>query len=66
MKVLVAGYINKGESAEDAVNAGMELYQAITRNTNAEDEFGISIPDEMIPQIKTIKDIVEFIETSKK
>ena len=31
-----------------------------------EDEFGISIPDEMIPQIKTIKDIVEFIESAKK
>lgn len=30
------------ESAEDAVNAGMELYQAITRNTNSEEEFGIS------------------------
>ncbi|MBE5927255.1 MAG: HAMP domain-containing protein [Lachnospiraceae bacterium] len=30
------------ESADDAVNAGMELYQAITRNTNSEEEFGIS------------------------
>ena len=30
-----------------------------------EDEFGISIPDEAIPQIKTIKDIVEFIESHK-
>ena len=27
-----------------------------------EDEFAVSIPDEMIPQIKTIKDIVEFID----
>ncbi len=31
-----------------------------------EDEFGISIPDESIPTIKTIKDIVEFIEQNKK
>jgi acyl carrier protein len=31
-----------------------------------EDEFRISIPDAMIPQIKTIKDIVEFIESAKK
>ena len=31
-----------------------------------EDEFAVSIPDEMIPQIKTIKDIVDFIETNKK
>ena len=27
-----------------------------------EDEFGISIPDEAIPQIKTINDVVAFIE----
>ena len=31
-----------------------------------EDEFGISIPDEAIPQIKTIKDVVEFIDNNKK
>ena len=31
-----------------------------------EDEFGISIPDEAIPQIKTIKDVVNFIENNKK
>ncbi len=30
-----------------------------------EDEFGISIPDEAIPQIKTIKDLVDFIEKNK-
>ena len=30
-----------------------------------EDEFGISIPDEAIPQIKTIKDVVSFIEENK-
>ena len=31
-----------------------------------EDEFGISIPDDAIPQIKTIKDIVTFIDAHKK
>ena len=30
-----------------------------------EDEFGISIPDEAIPQIKTVDDIVNFISTNK-
>ena len=30
-----------------------------------EDEFGISIPDEAIPTIKTIKDMVEFIDSHK-
>ena len=31
-----------------------------------EDEFGISIPDEVIPNIKTINDIVDFIQKNKK
>lgn len=31
-----------------------------------EDEFGISIPDEAIPQIKTVNDIVKFITENKK
>lgn len=30
-----------------------------------EDEFGISIPDEKISSIKTIADIVKFIEENK-
>ena len=30
-----------------------------------EDEFGVSIPDEAIPEIKTIKEIVDFIESHK-
>ena len=30
-----------------------------------EDEFGISIPDEAIPEIKTINDIVDFIKNNK-
>ena len=31
-----------------------------------EDEFGISIPDEAIPEIKTVDDIVNFIQNNKK
>ncbi len=30
-----------------------------------EDEFGISIPDEAIPEIKTVDDIVNFIQSNK-
>lgn len=30
-----------------------------------EDEFGVSIPDEAIPEIKSINDIVAFIENNK-
>ncbi len=31
-----------------------------------EDEFGVSIPDDAIPNIKTVKDVVEFIDSHKK
>ncbi len=31
-----------------------------------EEEFNVSIPDEAIPNIKTIKDVVDFIDNSKK
>lgn len=31
-----------------------------------EDEFKISIPDEAIPQIKSIKDVSDFIDSHKK
>lgn len=31
-----------------------------------EEEFEVSIPDEAIPNIKTIKDVVDFIENNKK
>lgn len=31
-----------------------------------EEEFEVSIPDEAIPNIKTIDDIVKFIESQKK
>lgn len=31
-----------------------------------EEEFNVSIPDEVIPEIKTINDLVKFIEKAKK
>ena len=30
-----------------------------------EDEFGISIPDDAIPSIKTVDDLVKYIDTHK-
>ena len=60
----------KVEAIQDTTNIAEELgadsLDLVEILMSLEDEFGISIPDEMIPQIKTIKDIVEFIETSKK
>lgn len=31
-----------------------------------EDEFGISIPDEAIPEIKTVQELVKYIDSQKK
>lgn len=31
-----------------------------------EDEFGVSIPDEAIPEIKTVGDLVKYIDNNKK
>lgn len=49
--------------AEDLGADSLDLVEILM---SLEDEFGISIPDEAIPQIKTIKDVVEFIEKNTK
>lgn len=55
----------KAESniAEDLGADSLDLVEILM---SLEDEFGISIPDEAIPQIKTIKDVVAFIENNSK
>ena len=30
-----------------------------------EDEFGVSIPDEVLPELRTVKDLVEYIDKNK-
>ena len=49
--------------AEDLGADSLDLVEILM---SLEDEFGISIPDEAIPEIKTIKDVVAFIENNKK
>lgn len=49
--------------AEDLGADSLDLVEILMA---LEDEFGISIPDEAIPQIKTIKDVVAFINENKK
>ncbi len=71
VKEIIAQQLSvKVEAIQDTTNIAEELgadsLDLVEILMSLEDEFGISIPDEMIPQIKTIKDIVEFIETSKK
>ena len=53
----------KTNIAEDLGADSLDLVEILM---SLEDEFGVSIPDEAIPEIKTIKDVVEFIEKNKK
>ncbi|MBP3581357.1 MAG: acyl carrier protein, partial [Clostridia bacterium] len=59
----------KVDTLKDETNIAEELgadsLDVVEILMSLEDEFGVSIPDEAIPQIKTIKDIVEFIDTHK-
>lgn len=45
---------------------GADSLDVIEMLMTLEDEFGITIPDEKINQIKTVGQIVELIEESKK
>lgn len=53
----------KTNIAEDLGADSLDLVEILM---SLEDEFGISIPDEAIPQIKTISDIVAFIDSHSK
>lgn len=54
------------ENTNIAEELGADSLDLVEILMSLEDEFGISIPDEAIPTIKTIKDIVDFIEKNKK
>ena len=54
---------NDSNIAEELGADSLDLVEILM---SLEDEFGISIPDEAIPNIKTIADIVAFIENNKK
>ena len=60
----------KPEDIKDDTNIAEELgadsLDLVEILMSLEDEFGVSIPDEAIPEIKTIKHIVDFIESHKK
>ena len=53
------------EETNIAEELGADSLDLVEILMSLEDEFGVSIPDEAIPEIKTIKDIVEFIESHK-
>ena len=53
------------EDTNIAEELGAESLDLVEILMSLEDEFGVSIPDEAIPEIKTIKEIVDFIESHK-
>lgn len=57
---------NLKEETNIAEELGTDSLDLVEILMSLEDEFGVSIPDEAIPQIKTIKDIVDFIDSHKK
>ena len=53
------------ENTNIAEELGADSLDLVEILMSLEDEFGVSIPDEAIPEIKTIKEIVDFIESHK-
>ncbi len=71
VKEIIANQLSvKAENLKEETNIAEELgadsLDLVEILMSLEDEFGVSIPDEAIPQIKTIKDIVDFIDSHKK
>lgn len=48
-----------------ATDLGADSLDLVEILMSLEDEFSISIPDEAIPGIKTVKDLVDFIDNAK-
>ena len=53
------------EDTNIAEELGADSLDLVEILMSLEDEFGVSIPDEAIPEIKTIKEIVDFVESHK-
>ena len=54
------------ENTNISEDLGADSLDLVEILMSLEDEFKVSIPDEAIPQIKSIKDVVEFIDSHKK
>lgn len=49
-----------------ATDLGADSLDLVEILMSLEDEFGVSIPDEQIAEIKTVKQIVDFVTANKK
>jgi len=54
------------ENTNIATDLGADSLDLVEILMSLEEEFSVSIPDEAIPNIKTVKDVVEFIDKNKK
>lgn len=44
----------------------MDSLDAVQLNMNIEEQLGIAIPDELLNELKTVKDIVDYLEKNEK
>ena len=59
--------VNKiNEQTNIATDLGADSLDLVEILMSLEEEFSVSIPDEAIPNIKTVGDLVAFIDKSKK
>ncbi len=56
--------INKNTNI--ATDLGADSLDLVEILMSLEDEFSVSIPDEAIPEIKTVDDLVRYIDSQKK
>lgn len=61
LSVNVEKITEKTNIAEELGADSLDLVEILM---SLEDEFGVSIPDEVIPEIKTVKDIADFIDAN--
>jgi len=54
-----------GNETNIATDLGADSLDLVEILMSLEDEFSISIPDEAIPEIKTVGDLVSYIDTHK-
>ena len=58
--------VNKiNENTNIAEELGADSLDLVEILMSIEDEFGVSIPDEVIPTMKVVKDVVEYIDANK-
>lgn len=71
VKAILAEQLGVDESKITAdtnviVDLGADSLDLVEVLMSLEDEFNVSIPDEAIAKVKTVKQIVEYIESQKK